>query len=153
MMAKNLTHAAFGARAFYRHAYRCNRGDHAYARSLNRCGRSNRIHLNESRAPIPPEGKSAAILTASLLARFAEIALPPQMLLGTETHGVRRDAKIAGSELVSNNRQALTAFATAGSKNFTATTGGFAGAIADLTGALFAMWVKCRLHVSKTKKG
>lgn len=68
------------------------------------------------------------------------------MLLGTETHGAKRVRNVADAEPESNNRQALTAFATAGGENFTATNGGLACAEADFTGALEAMWAECRLH-------
>jgi hypothetical protein len=75
------------------------------------------------------------------------------MLLGTETHGAKRNTGVADSDKKSNDGQPLTAFATAGRKNFAATAGGLASAIADFTGALFAVWTKCRLHGCKSKKG
>ena len=49
--------------------------------------------------------------------------------------------------------QALAALAAAIGENLAATFGGFASTVADLAGALQAVWAECRLHSSKAKKG
>jgi len=153
MLAKNFAHATFGMIAFYRYANSRGRGNHAHTRPLNRDWKNNLIGGDLSRTPIPPKRKRSTVLATPFLARLAKITLPSQMLLGTETHGAKRNTGVLNQEPESNHRQPLAAFTTAGRENFTATTGGLASAVADFTGALFAMWTKCRLHGCKSKKG
>jgi len=151
--AKNFAHASFCAIALHRNADGRGRGNHAHTRPWNWGRNGDHSCGNFGRAPIPPERERTTILTTPLLSRFAKVTLPAQMLLGTETHGAKQNTDVVVSDLGSNNRQALTALATAGGENFTATSSGLTGAETDFTGALFAVWTECRLHGCKTKKG
>jgi len=146
MMAKQLAHPAFGTGALDRVANGSGGSNHADARPFNGCRWRRSVHDNFGGTTVPPERKNATIVAPSPLACRAKIALPSQMLLGTETHETRTVRNVANPRLTLNDGQTLTAFAAAIGEYFTATNGGFAGAKTNFTGALEAMWAKCRLH-------
>ena len=65
----------------------------------------------------------------------------------------KRDEAQQSAAQDSDDGQTLAALAAAGGENLAATFGGFASTVADLAGALQAVWAECRLHSSKAKKG
>jgi len=84
--AEKLAQAAFGAGAFHGVAYGGVRGDDGEARDFggNRNIRRGRGLVRG--ALVMPKYKAAAIIAAAIFTQVAEIALPPDMLFGAETH-------------------------------------------------------------------
>ena len=100
-------------------------------------------------APPVPERERPAVESLALLAYGAKLAWAADMLLRTETHGTTTRRGRVGSD----DRQTLATLAATQLQDLAAATGGHAGAITNLAGALFAMRAKCRFHGFWKKRG
>ena len=149
--AENFAEAALGAGAFDGVADGGVGGYDREAHGFRRdCGRE--VTGSRGGALAVPEHKAAAFVAAAIFPQVAEIALPPDVLLGAETHNDSSDSDSpVNRPRKSDDGQPFASGAAAVGENFASGFGGLAGAEANLARAFFAMWAECRLHDELTK--